>query len=160
MSIKSQTREERVSKQKLLAMWNYLNAVAHNQQYTNVNTDTMGNPGTVRFEAFKPIGQTGHYAAIELTLFCTPNCQMWVVMQFNVNLHGSGGGIEKVAKLSIMSGIQLLTHYGKLPADEQIHLKRPDETVWKIYNARDLESLFEAYDRVAEIFGCIAIFTH
>lgn len=58
-------------------------------------------------------------------------------------------------ELKIYSGERFLAYYGKENGSRCI----TDETAWVIHNARDAESLFESYDRVAQIFGCVPIFT-
>lgn len=111
---------------------------------TNYNVELPGNGSLILSMAFGEV-------KIEITLALASNETCWVVKDFRVTPKDAHG---------VLSGYDFLFHYGKRAAQYNQDFYQPDDGVWKITCARDLQALVTAYDGLARELGLAILFGH
>lgn len=97
-----------------------------------------------------PLPHKNGSARVEILLGRSDDRSFLAVVEFNVN-----------STTYVLSGKDLLSHYGKRQVDKNEDLSKPDNNhFWIMTRAADLQALLVAYDNLAKEWGKPALFGH
>ncbi|HLE49718.1 MAG TPA: hypothetical protein VI791_01060, partial [Patescibacteria group bacterium] len=94
----------------------------------------------------------GVLARVEISLWLSDDQTCWVVREFTVTTANP---------FLVLSGSDLLAHYGKRPAYEKGDLSKPNaRPLLTMTRAADFQALLTNYDQLAKELGKPALFGH